>query len=35
MSTEEHLIQLSPELGNKFLLPVFIPYIQAALSMND
>lgn len=32
--TEEHLGQIAGELTNKFLLPLFIPYIQQCLSSN-
>jgi hypothetical protein len=32
MSTEEHLAQITNELGNKFMLPLFIPYVQNCLS---
>ena len=27
MSTEEHLAQIANELGNKFMFPLFVPYI--------
>lgn len=29
--TEEHLAQIANELGNKFMLPLFIPYIQQGI----
>ncbi len=32
MSTEEHIAQITNELGNKFMLPLFIPYITLWLS---
>jgi hypothetical protein len=32
MMTEEHLGQIANELGNKFMLPLFIPLIQQCLS---
>lgn len=33
--TEEHLAQIASELGNKFMLPLFIPLIQQCLSSNE
>ena len=30
--TEEHLAQIANELGNKFMLPLFIPFIQQGIS---
>ena len=35
MSTEEHLGQITPYLTNKFMLPLFIPYIQQYLGSQD
>ncbi len=35
MSTEEHLAQITNELGNKFMLPLFVPYITTSLSSQD
>jgi len=32
MIAEEHLAQIANELGNKFMLPLFIPFIQQCLS---
>jgi hypothetical protein len=32
MSTEEHLAQITNELGNKFMLPLFVSYITTSLS---
>lgn len=34
-STEEHLAQLQNELGNKFMLPLFIPLITKAIMSNE
>jgi hypothetical protein len=31
MMTEEHLAQIANELGNKFMLPLFTPFIQQLL----
>ena len=31
MSTEEHLGQIANELGNKFMLPLFLPLIKFCL----
>ena len=33
--TEEHLAQIANELGNKFMLPLFIPYIQQGISSQE
>lgn len=32
LSTEEHMGHILPELTNKFMLPLFIPYIQQYLA---
>lgn len=35
MVTEEHLVQIAEKLGNRFILPLFIPYIQQCLSSQE
>ena len=35
MSTEEHLSQISNELGNKFILPLFVPLITECLTNQE
>jgi importin-5 len=35
MITEEHLAQIATELGNKFMLPLFIPYIQQGIGSQE
>lgn len=35
MITEEHLAQIAAELGNKFMLPLFIPFIQQGIGSAD
>lgn len=35
MSTEEHIAQVANELGNKFMLPLFVPLISNCLSSGE
>ena len=35
MSTEEHIAQVANELGNKFMLPLFVPLISKCLSSGE